>query len=196
MYCWLSVSNPNYLGWLYLAALGTAWEGRLGNPSPPSDYNARGTSPLHTCRAGVSFLLLTPTLLALRGWVFFAKLLFKPGQCNALFHRAAQGVICRRKWEAADLGRGGHGQMDGCHPPSLREKPKPLTHHFLASKPAFDLEFVIYHHHHHGEREEAQQAISWRGGKKPLFLNVAFLHCFEGLVSLERCMCQEHDFPH
>lgn len=60
-------------------------------------------------------------------------------------------------------------ETDGCHPPGLGETPKPLTHHFLASKPAFDLEFVIYHHHH-GERQEAQQAISWWGGRgEPLF---------------------------
>lgn len=35
-------------------------------------------------------------------------LLFKPDQCNAPFHRAAQEVICGHKWEAADLGLDGH----------------------------------------------------------------------------------------
>lgn len=100
---------------LHLAALGTAWKGRLGNLSPPSDYIARGTSPLHTCRAGVSFLLLTPTLLALRDPFFFAMLLFKPDQCNAPFHRAAQEVICGHKWEAADLGLDGQRRMDVTH---------------------------------------------------------------------------------
>lgn len=109
-------------------------------------------------------------------------LLFKPGQCNALFHRATQEVICGHKWEAADTGTGWtwtDRQMDVSHRTLGRhQSPSHITGHFLASKPAFDLEFVIYHHNH-GEREEAQQAVSWWGGGE-IFLNVAFLQCFEG----------------
>lgn len=56
--------------------------------------------------------------------------------------------------------------IDSAHLTSRRhQSPWHTTGHFLASKPAFDLEFVIYHHNH-GEREEAQQVISWQGGKK------------------------------
>lgn len=94
-------------------------------------------------------------------------LLFKPGQCNALFHRATQEVICGHKWEAADTGTGWtwtDRQMDVSHRTLGRhQSPSHTTGHFLASKPAFDLEFVIYHHNH-GEREEAQQVVSWWGG--------------------------------
>lgn len=61
-------------------------------------------------------------------------LLFKPGQHNALLHRAAQEVICGHKWDAADTGLDGlqktDRQMDGCYPPNLGETPKPLTHHW------------------------------------------------------------------
>lgn len=56
--------------------------------------------------------------------------------------------------------------IDSAHLTSGRhQSPSHTTGHFLASKPAFDLEFVIYHHNH-GEREEAQQVISWQGEKK------------------------------
>lgn len=68
----------------------------------------------------------------------------------------------RAGWTQADR------QMDVTHLTSGRhQSPSHTTGHFLASKPAFDLEFVIYHNH--GEREEAQQVISWQGGGKNLF---------------------------
>lgn len=61
------------------------------------------------------------------------------------------------------------GQMDATHLTSGRhQSPSHTTGHFLASKPAFNLEFVIYHQNH-GEREEAQQVIPWWGGEKNLF---------------------------
>lgn len=58
------------------------------------------------------------------------------------------------------------GQMDATHLTSGRhQSPSHTIGHFPASKPAFNLGFVIYHQNHR-EREEAQQVISWQGEKK------------------------------
>lgn len=74
----------------------------------------------------------------------------------------------------AQVGSSRHGagqidtdrQMDATHLTSGRhQSPSHTIGHFLASKSAFNLGFVIYHQHH-GEREEAQQVISWRGEEK------------------------------
>lgn len=57
-------------------------------------------------------------------------------------------------------------RMDVTHLTSGRhQSPLHTTGHVLASKPAFDLEFLIYRYNH-GEKEEAQQVISWQGEKK------------------------------
>jgi len=89
------------------------------------------------------------------------------------------------------------GRADAVQSPSgQHQSPSHSDGHFLASKPAFDLQFVISHHHR--DREEAWQVISSQREKKSkkIFLNVAFSQCFEGRVSLESCTCQERGPPH
>lgn len=144
----------------------------------------------------------SPQHFLLWGAFFFPIVLFKAGQCNALLHRAAQEVICGHKWEAADTGLDGHGQIDGCYSPNLgdlgrHQSPLNTTRHFLVSKPAFNLEFAIYHQNHGKGRKHSKWYPDWGGGRRgEIFLNVASLQCFEGRISLDRCMCQESGFPH